>query len=294
MDIRHLKIAVLICISIILTFGSGRAGVTYDEKHIEVALRMIGHQVLLNADDSTSRVLPIVLENGQYIIKFETEFGFNPDQMVETVTTVMRETEMADGYIMEVKECNTGKVMYSYEMGLEDNSGIIPCKKRDLPKACYNLLFTLSGVQDSDSSVAVDILDNASFGSYFYTGGLFLILLMGLVSFLWKRKKVSGIDPDLISIGKYQFNTRKSKLIIENHEIELTSKESDLLLLLYQSINTTVQREVILSKVWGDEGDYVGRTLDVFISKLRKKLERDNDVNIVNVRGVGYKLVMDS
>ena len=74
---------------------------------------------------------------------------------------------------------------------------------------------------------------------------------------------------------------------------ELTSKEADLLLLLYNDVNTTVEREVILNRVWGDEGDYVGRTLDVFISKLRKKLEVDSKVKIVNIRGIGYKLVMD-
>jgi DNA-binding response OmpR family regulator len=66
-----------------------------------------------------------------------------------------------------------------------------------------------------------------------------------------------------------------------------------LLLLLHESANTTVAREVILNRVWGDNGNYVGRTLDVFISKLRKKLEADSGVKIVNTRGVGYKLLID-
>ena len=84
-----------------------------------------------------------------------------------------------------------------------------------------------------------------------------------------------------------------TELLINHKRIELTSKEADLLLLLYNMVNTTVEREVILNKVWGDQGDYVGRTLDVFISKLRKKLEADSSVKITNIRGVGYKLVMD-
>ena len=63
--------------------------------------------------------------------------------------------------------------------------------------------------------------------------------------------------------------------------------------MLYNAANTTVERDVILNMVWGDEGDYIGRTVDVFISKLRKKLEFDSKVKIVNVRGVGYKLIMD-
>jgi DNA-binding response OmpR family regulator len=76
--------------------------------------------------------------------------------------------------------------------------------------------------------------------------------------------------------------------------VELTSKESDLLQLLSHSANDTVDRETILKTVWGDDGDYIGRTLDVFISKLRKKLEADPNVKIANIRGIGYKLIVDS
>ncbi len=111
--------------------------------------------------------------------------------------------------------------------------------------------------------------------------------------FLWKRRNKSTGDPNLIPLGEYHFDKRNTELLIEHQRIELTGKEADLLLLLYNAVNTTVEREVILNMVWGDEGDYVGRTLDVFISKLRKKLKADSSVKIVNIRGVGYKLVMD-
>lgn len=63
--------------------------------------------------------------------------------------------------------------------------------------------------------------------------------------------------------------------------------------LLYTNINQNVTREDILQIVWGDEGDYLGRTLDVFISKLRKKLETDPNIKIVNIRGVGYRMVLE-
>jgi DNA-binding response OmpR family regulator len=82
-------------------------------------------------------------------------------------------------------------------------------------------------------------------------------------------------------------------LIYKNDRIELTGKEAELLLVLCEKPNETIDRATILNKVWGDEGDYVGRTLDVFISKLRKKLDYDSRLKIVNVRGVGYKFVMD-
>ena len=119
------------------------------------------------------------------------------------------------------------------------------------------------------------------------------VLVTVVVLFLRKRRNKSTIDLNLIPLGEYHFDKRNTALLIEEQRIELTSKEADLLLLLYNSANTTVERELILNRVWGDEGDYVGRTLDVFISKLRKKLEFDSKVKIVNIRGIGYKLVMD-
>ena len=79
----------------------------------------------------------------------------------------------------------------------------------------------------------------------------------------------------MISIGKYKFDKNNMELSFGDKTIELTSKEADLLFLLHNSANSTIERENILKKVWGDEGAYVGRTLDVFISKLRKKLEDD-------------------
>ena len=110
----------------------------------------------------------------------------------------------------------------------------------------------------------------------------------------WRKKHNLKNDPNMISIGEYLFDTRNMNLSFADKKVELTSKEADLLLLLHKEANTTVEREKILRMVWGDEGDYVGRTLDVFISKLRRKLEADSNIKIVNTRGVGYKLVMNN
>jgi DNA-binding response OmpR family regulator len=63
--------------------------------------------------------------------------------------------------------------------------------------------------------------------------------------------------------------------------------------LLHGSANSTTERDVILNAVWGEDGDYVGFTLDVFILKLRKKLENDESLRIVNIHGVGYKLIVN-
>ena len=102
------------------------------------------------------------------------------------------------------------------------------------------------------------------------------------------------MDLNTVTIGDFKFDSRKMELSLNGKTIELTSKECALLQLLYDSANNTVERDTILRMVWDDEGDYVGRTLDVFISKLRKKLEADSKVKIANIRGIGYKLIVSN
>lgn len=275
---------------------TGNGQDTLNDKHIEVALRMIGHEVLLNAGDSTSLVLPIVKDNGRYRVQFETEFEFNPEELVNTVSRVALETDLAGGYIVEVERCETGEVVYSYEIGNLLSPDIIPCITRDQSRACYSLLFTLlepgeavSYTVPTDPSAQAGAAGN---GVYYVAIGVLLLIMA--VAFLWRRRRNgTAVDPNLIALGEYRFDKRNTELIYEQQRIELTGKEADLLMLLYHAANTTVERDVILNRIWGDEGDYVGRTLDVFVSKLRKKLEFDANLKIVNIRGVGYKLVMD-
>lgn len=284
MNLRLFKKASFTFVCILLLLSNSDAQNTHDEKHIEVSLRMIGHQILLNSGDSTSRVLPIIKSNDRYRIEFESEFEFDPEDLVSTVNRVVKETKLANGYIVEMENCETKEVVYGYEMNKLEEDDIIPCRLRGQPRSCYSLLFTIIGASEAKH-------DEASLVNYI-TYILLTTVAIVVFFFLRKKRNKSTTDPNLIPLGEYHFDKQNTELIIEHQRIELTNKEADLLLLLNNSLNTTVEREVILSRVWGDEGDYVGRTLDVFISKLRKKLEADPKVKIVNIRGVGYKLVI--
>ena len=298
MGLRQDRIISLILVCLFLLISRGHAQDKIKDSHIEVSLRMIGHQVLLNSYDSTSRVLPIIKEKDGYRIQFESEFEFKPEELVSTVDRVIKETKTANRYIVEVEQCETGELVYSFKMDSLEKSDIIPCKGRIQPKACYSLLIILL---EADNTNAISLSDstestfepNTETSGLYYIIGLFLVFLVVVIYFIWKRRRKFTVDPNWIPLGEYYFDKRNMELVIEQQRIELTSKEADLLLLLYNAANTTVERDVILNMVWGDEGDYVGRTLDVFISKLRKKLEFDSKVKIVNIRGVGYKLVMD-
>lgn len=263
-----------------------------DQKHVEVALRMIGHRILLLAGDSTSLVLPISGENGEYTIGFDTEFGINPEDLAAVVSKVAMETNLADRYFAEVLSCDSGEVVYAFEKGNALASDVLPCRSRDLPKACYTLVITLPETGSEQNEISPDLSQQAGISSL-NAGVILLFLLIGLTAaYVWFRKKKTDERPDLIRIGGFYFDRRNGELRFENQTIKLTGKEADLLHVLYQEANVTIERDIILNRVWGDEGDYVGRTLDVFISKLRKKLEFDPALRIENIRGVGYKLII--
>ena len=283
MSSRYFKIVSSIFICLILFINRGSAQDISSDKHIEVALRMIGHEILLSAGDSTSRVLPVIKEGFQYRIQFESDLVFDPDYLVSTVNSIVKETGITNNYIVEMVNCETTEVVYSFEMNYLAKSDIIPCKGRVQPRSCYNLLFTILEPEAMNTESSLEI--------YLIMG--LVLLIFCVIFFLWKKSNTQKNNPNLIPLGAYHFDKQNTELIIDHQKIELTTKEADLLLLLYNAANTTVERDVILNMVWGDEGDYIGRTVDVFISKLRKKLEFDSKVKIVNVRGVGYKLIMD-
>ena len=122
---------------------------------------------------------------------------------------------------------------------------------------------------------------------------LLVLFLAGSAYFIFLKRAEEVSNPYLLEIGDHRFDTKNMTLSYGENSVELSNKEAALLTLLHTSANEPLEREEILRKVWGDQGGYIGRTLDVFISKLRKKLEPDERVKIVNIRGVGYKLVVN-
>lgn len=122
-----------------------------------------------------------------------------------------------------------------------------------------------------------------------------ILIVLFIVGFFFYRKKTSKsrVVDSHIKVGQYVLDTKNMRLKINQETTTLTHKEMELLLLLHHSANQILERDEMLQKVWGDDGDYVGRTLDVFISKLRKKIAGDANLKIINIRGTGYKLVVN-
>lgn len=93
-------------------------------------------------------------------------------------------------------------------------------------------------------------------------------------------------------IGRYSFDPAKQRLALDGREIALSHREAELLRRLYQQRNEVLGRSEVLTELWGDDSFFNGRSLDVFITKLRRHLREDPKIQIINIRGRGYKLVL--
>ena len=99
--------------------------------------------------------------------------------------------------------------------------------------------------------------------------------------------------PTPFQLGKYVFDYRRQLLVLKSKQYKLTSKEAELLRLLCLNLNQTLQRETALTRIWGEESYFNSRSMDVFISRLRKYLKDDPRVEILSVHGAGFRLVVD-
>ena len=122
------------------------------------------------------------------------------------------------------------------------------------------------------------------------------VLLAKIKAILKRRNliKVPEIEEFLFEIGKYNFNSKLRLLSYQsNDSIKLSPKESQLLRLLILYKNDLLPRSIALSKIWRDESYFTSRSMDVYIAKLRKILEEDKDIEIQNVHGEGFRLIVN-
>lgn len=98
--------------------------------------------------------------------------------------------------------------------------------------------------------------------------------------------------PTQFEIGEYRFDSIRQRLQHQDEERKLTARESELLALLCLNVNQVLEREYALKQIWGDSSYFSGRSMDVFVSKLRKYLKHDSNVSIMSIHGRGLRLVV--
>ena len=274
----------LICVAFTMT-GSD----DFDIARREVLLRRIGHEILLQSGDSSSRVLPVKkMGENEYQVSFENVFTFQPDSLVNTTQRLLAKDPLARDYVVNVLNCGNSSVAYGYAISKNRKDDIVSCRGRRQPIACYliNIKFKPTGVPI------------AKYG--YFLGALSFLAFIGFI--FWRsvtpRKALPGLPglPDnghtneMFTLGSMSFDAETRKLIMNGKTTDLTRTETRVLRIFALSPNETIERSRLQKEIWEDDGVIVGRSLDMFISKLRKKLELDPNIKIAVIRGKGYKL----
>ncbi len=280
---KHLGgLLLLVFVSIICVAFSMTGNDDFDFARREILLRRIGHEILLQSGDSTSRVLPVKkITKNEYQINFENAFTFQPESLVNTTQRLLAKDPLRSDYVVNVVNCANSSVTYGYAISKNKKDDIVACIGRRQPVACYmiNIKFKPTGIITPKNGYLLGSLTVLAFVGFTF-----------LRSVKPRRALPDSQHTGIFTLGSMSFDAETRKLMINGKILELTKTETRVLRIFALSPNEAIERSRIQKEIWEDEGVIVGRSLDMFISKLRKKLEFDPNIRIVVIRGKGYKL----
>jgi DNA-binding response OmpR family regulator len=143
-------------------------------------------------------------------------------------------------------------------------------------------------------SMKEDVFEGFSIGADDYITKPFSMeeLLYRMQAILRRTKGGVNKKQEIYNIGRYRFDTNKHLLSLDDKEQKLTTKESELLRLLCNNANQVLERNFALRTIWIDDNYFNARSMDVYITRLRKYLKEDPSIEIMNIHGTGYKLIM--
>lgn len=119
-------------------------------------------------------------------------------------------------------------------------------------------------------------------------------ILLAKIKVIMNRSLLTRPTKELVNIGRFVFNRKLRTLSLDDNMQKLSPKESELLELLADTENTLLSREVALKAIWGSDDYFTARSMDVYITKLRKYLAADNNIQIKNIHGAGFQMIVDN
>ncbi len=226
--------------------------------------------------------------------------------MADKIKLLLAEDEAALGQIIKesletrnfkVLLCNNGEI--AYKTYLDENPELlvldVMMPKKDgftLAKEIRMVDNTIPIIFLTAKSQTQDVVEGFTIGGNDYLKKPFSMEeLIVRINNLLNRTQLQKTSNKL-KIGYYIFDFPKQTLQFKNEEKkQLTHREAHLLFHLIKNKNDVLERSLILNKLWGNDDFFSARSMDVFITKLRKKLKQDESIQIINVRGFGYKLI---
>lgn len=259
-------------------------------ENVNLSLRRTVDLLLRANGDSLSQIPP-VKQTDANTFSVQMAHMFDYDKLPETLQRSFDSYHIDRPYSVAVLNCETGEVSLGYQFFDLNQPGGVPCRGRSREAGCYMLQvrFTPEAAKPQAAGNTWLLIT---------VGGT----LAGLGFIAWTRsrhKKKPETEPQeaphsRIAFGNSWLDTANQALYNSQSTQTLTFREAKLLTLFVRNINQVLERDAILKSVWEDEGVTVGRSVDVFVSRLRKMLAADPQIKITAIHGVGYKMEVHS
>lgn len=275
-------------IQLVWRISSGKKENSLSGEKVNLALRRTAHVLLKNLGDSTSQISPVKEISANV---WEVSLGKTLDykKLPAILQSSFKMHDIENQYDVAVVKCQDGVIQLGYNgKDLLDAEGV-PCVGREVSPDCFNLRVTFS-------------MEEEKIGGWQISGWILTsFLAISLVVFGQKGKKIAAnfgetnpAETDWLVFGNSKMDVSNQLLICGAKSHSLTFREAKLLNLFVIRPNQVLERSFILDNVWADEGVLVGRSVDVFVSRLRKMLRDDPTVVLSAVHGVGYRLEVGS
>jgi DNA-binding winged helix-turn-helix (wHTH) protein len=268
----------------LIGFAGNSKNKNFAEK-VNLALRRTAHRLLKSSGDSTSQIEPVKTFNeSTFVVRLNKNFKY--DNLPQLLEESFKLHQIEDNYDVSVLNCKDGELELGYNYLDFKKDKDVACVGRKQDKNCYDLKVTFreKSIQNTSKSLWLIPLWGLFLGGFIY----------------WKRKNLEEKNEpktitetelsEKINFGNSSLNFSNQILNSGNVQHNLTYREAKLLKLFVDNSNQLLERDFIMKAIWEDEGITVGRSLDVFVSRLRKMLQADENVQIVTSHGVGYKL----
>ena len=288
------RIAFVVCVVVFLVsfftpkqVCANNESVQFAEK-VNLALRRTAHNLLIVNGDSLSRI-PAVEQADANTFNVKIDHLFDYDRLPQLLQESLDIHGIKRPYNVSILNCGSGQIQLGYNFQDLTQKGGVPCASRSAEPGCYTLKVTFYPEAKT-----------ASTGNNWWVLPIGS-LLAGLGFIVWKRAQkeqplVSTQNIDVVHeipktrFGNSELDLPNLLLISGNKSYNLTYREAKLLNLFVRNTNQILERDFILKSVWEDEGIIVGRSVDVFVSRLRKMLAADTNIKIAAVHGIGYRM----
>ena len=300
---------ILIALGTLSAFWESKNGTILQQQvseRINLALRQTAHRLLKQAGDSTSIIAAVKkTTNNAYLIRLDHPFNY--DSLPVFLHNSFAAYNIKSKFDVAVWDCKNEELVLGYSSLDFLNGAGVPCVGRNQAMNCSNFTVTFTDLPLISSKIP---------SVWFLLSGL-IVLIIALIVYVFyffsnKKKTLppSQLSPDffgmfhkdvpsvkslqtdethLVFIGHTLFDTHHQTVSIGDSQQKLTFREAKLLQLFCHHKNELLERDFILQQVWEDEGIMVGRSVDVFVSRLRKILKNDTTLKITNVHSRGYR-----